>query len=446
MEPIIMENTEVSGTHIPETEVQTQTRQKREKIPVPVYVQLLKGGGGEQSGLDKMLATFRKNAGKWIFRTIDTVKTDEDAYIGSALYEPDENGHVKTSVFYKDAHLPFGDDLQRFKNRAPSATFEELLEMCENRGIEIYEVESRDTLIEKITMYEIDRKADIEERQVEKYYSEYFCVTSDVALRPGTPGEKLIGKNRLILNSANYGEPDFFAKMDFKMRKLPSETDAQEYKALPRPPRIVRGQKCTDIACILATKGKIGPEVKCWFVCSPQLMRAWTMIMFREHESLKKLASTEEELRKKIFSGNHTITNTYLGWMLSCQQNNLLSDFDEIKKRFWSLRSEYASRAWMHIYSALVLMLRYQECPGNTNVPNKLDDGPFMKTWNLPEDWLEALFAKYGIEVIPDPAYRVLNVPVYPATFIPKGTRSLLDTNEGEQAAYGWGDFVVQEQ
>lgn len=458
MEPVL----ENPPTTLPvQEESFIRARPKKEYVQVQAHVQLLeieKGmiveeNGTERvvpspytSGLNTMEETFRRNAGKWIFRTIEKVHCAEEDYTGTAFYDPEDDGRVTMTLFHRGTKLPFDALLKDLKKRKYS--LEKLKTMANDRGLEVRDFETeaglRAELMTRLIKYEQDNYDDLMERQIETYYSKFYCFASEVPLRPGTPGENKAGRKRILLNSKNYGEPDFFNKMDFKMNRSPPPKKGDPSPpqlAIPREPRTVKGQKCTDIACILAVPGRGGLEAKTWFVCSPQLMRAWTAIMFKTHDTFSKIAPEEDDstegeisaLRKKMFSGNYTITNSYLGWLMSCHQNGLLSNSDEIRKRFWNLRSEYASRAYIHVYSALVLMLRYHECPGPHNIPNKLDEGPHMRTWYLPQifadendkfgrPWLELLFEKYEIRV-QDTMMRILDVPVVPQNFIPRGTR-----------------------
>lgn len=292
-----------------------------------------------------------------------------------------------------------------------------------------------------------------EEQNVERHASKFFCMTKDSSLRPGTFGERNVKSQKILLKSDNYGQLDIFNNMDFKFSTCSNTV-------LP-----VKG----DIACILPkkTKGQ-GPEARYWFICSPQFLRTWTLIHFKEHDVIKKLAPDEESVRRKVFSGNTTMTNSYLSWLVSCYHNNLFSEEEELRTRYWNLRTEYASRAYVHVYSALVLMLRYAECPGQNNIPNKLDKSPKLLEWNLPAGWLQNLFEKYELVLHPDPAIRFIEVPTR-GLEIPKGTRLMFpvaaaDPREncpteksvtaehlGEisdftpESGGNWGDCVVEE-
>lgn len=318
------------------------------------------------SGLDRLRETFIRNTRKLIFRTVEEVKISEQNYLGTVFLRPQADGSIVSEIFKPGDHLPAFSQKDR-------------------------------------------------ERCVESHYKKFFCFTKETALRPNSLGEVNIKGSRVFLDSKNYNQLDFFDNMDFKFSKRPED---RKNTVIP-----VKG----DIVCILPIPGRngCGPEAKFWFICSPQFLRTWTLIHYREHDAIRSIAEEESTLRKKIFSGNCTMTNGYLGWTVSCFQNGLTSDESELEKRFWNLRTEFASREYVHVYSALVMMLRYGECPGPNNIPNKLDSSPPFLSWHIPDGWLHRLFEEYELKVLPDPAIRFLEVLVRDQNFIPKGTRYL---------------------
>ena len=353
------------------------------------------------TGIDDLRRTFIENTKEFVFRTIDTVTVADEDRIGCGYLAPTPTGEV-SAVFYKSGE--------------PHPIF---------------------------TPYEL-------ERNVEVHAKKFFCLTKRAPLRPGTKGESKVAGGQILLLSEKYGCLDLFDNMDFKMVH-------SQNLIVP-----VAG----DMVCILPAKGRKGqePEAEAWFVCSPQFLRTWTLIHYNEHDSIKALAPhrdpsvdrhDEAVLRKKVFSGNTTMTNAYLSWVISCYQNGLVSDEAELRNRFWNVRTEYASREFIHVYSALVLMLRYSECPGPYNIPNKLDSSPKLRTWHLPQGWLERLFQKYELRLLPDTAIRFMDVPV-PSSEVPKGTRLMsaavfpadevhVEKPEAAVQSPRWGDCVVDE-
>lgn len=347
------------------------------------------------SGLDELRRVFIQNTEGLIFRTIDSVTVaDEDVLCITAL-KPLPNGYISASVY---------------EAGGPHPVF---------------------TAAEK-------------ERIVEKHARKFFCLTKSTPLRPGTKGEKK-AQGPVLLRSENYSQLDFFENMDFKFGK------GDAYCKNTVVPMV------GDIVCISPSRGKQGPEAKHWFVCSPQFLRTWTLIHYREHDAIRALASDEAALRKKVFSGNTTMTNAYLAWLAACYENGFVSEEEELEKRFWNLRTEFASREFVHVYSALVMMLRYAECPGPNNIPNKLDGGPKMRSWHIPVGWLERLFEKYELRLHSDPAIRFVDVPVPSGTpGLPKGVKVITAPQETVPIAAeaapevhpqgsSWGDYVVEE-
>lgn len=257
-------------------------------------------------------------------------------------------------------------------------------------------------------------------KNVEMHYKKFFLFTQRDPLRTDTDK---IGRQAILCRSDMHGDLDMFENVDFRFSRTPCTI-------LPRE---------GDLLCILPVRGKggKGPEAKFWFVCSEQWMRTWTLITQNTHETLRKLSADESILRRKVFSGNHTMTNGYRKWLLSCEQSGFTSDYSELEKRFWILRSEKASIDYVHMYSALVLMLRYGELPSpgfraeeaitlsdldvrRASIPNNLDNGPFMYQWDLPENWLEKIIEKY--QITEEYGARQVELLLVDPQHIPKGT------------------------
>lgn len=308
-------------------------------------------------------------------------------------------------------------------------------------------------------------------RNVEEQYSEFYFFTTATEVRKGDG-----------VKGGVYGHSSTLAVLDLTEFVFYPCEDARTQMMLPREGDLVCGF-VSD-----AKKGKTarrGPEFTKWFLCSEQFLRAWTAIMYDEHDSLTKLANkdrgtrvrrpvyitrtpeeivairrqetneiaeaaargekytrgniryvtpeelakieedeeiwasrSEERLRKQLFCGNALQTNSYLKWFLSCYEDNLKSLPDEMTSRFWALRTEFASRVFVHVYAALVLMCRYGEFPCEWNIPNNIE-GPRMHSWDVPAGWLDSLVARYGITA--QTYARVVQVP-HPFVEAPKGT------------------------
>lgn len=147
------------------------------------------------------------------------------------------------------------------------------------------------------------------------------------------------------------------------------------------------------------------PTADAWFITSEQYLRAYTAIMFDMHDALTSLVpkSTPRDqrdlkLKEKLFSGNRLMTNTWLKTKLAHEQNNEVFPREESIKAYWHLRCDNASRYYVDVFAALVLISRYGELPCASNVPNTKDGGFQRVMWNLPTDFVEKLFELSGCE------------------------------------------------
>lgn len=150
--------------------------------------------------------------------------------------------------------------------------------------------------------------------------------------------------------------------------------------------------KIGDLICGLVEREERGPKFVKWFVCSEQLMRAYTAITFSNHKSFQ----TEDEvrLREKLFSGNRLATNTFKKWSISQVVEGREIKRDDVVKRFHHLRTETPSKEWVHVYCCLVLFCRYGELPDSTNIPQNKEPGAAqMISWSLPENYVKNLLS-----------------------------------------------------
>lgn len=225
-------------------------------------------------------------------------------------------------------------------------------------------------------------------KNVELRYTKFHFFTSQARLRENDRTRTTIygASNRI-------SEMDLFDECDFRLK-------LQTKKGWVAPPRV------GDLVCgvVGQNRNQRNPEYKFWFVCSEQFFRTWTALHYEEHESLsKKCGNGEAQIKRHLMSGNRLCTNGALKLVLGAMQSNVGLDRTEFAKKFFRVRTEDASRYWVHIYAFLVMAIRYLEYPTDANVPNNLDDTPKMTKWNLPdyeegkESWVEKLFAKYGV-------------------------------------------------
>ena len=140
-----------------------------------------------------------------------------------------------------------------------------------------------------------------------------------------------------------------------------------------------------DLICGIVDTDSDEPFFDKWFVCSEQFYRCYTLIMFKNHESFKN-AQKREEPQQYWMSGNRLMTNSHLKWLLSLGEHNLPCDPEKSKQKYWHLRTEPMSVNWVHIYCAMVYLVRYGEFPSLENVP-KNKGGLTYSQWHLPENW-----------------------------------------------------------
>ncbi len=182
----------------------------------------------------------------------------------------------------------------------------------------------------------------------------------------------------------------------------------------PQFPGVPSSSKVTtpmdgDLLCLyVVPANRHEPEIHAahWFIASEQYIQAYTAILYPWHETFDKLIpqKTNKEFRdialvKKLFSGNTLMTNTWLKTKLAAEQSGKVFSLEESRKTYWHLRSETASRMWVDVWAAFVLLARYGEVPNHMNVPNTIGcstNQPLKrKSRNLPVGFLEALDLEY---------------------------------------------------
>ena len=151
------------------------------------------------------------------------------------------------------------------------------------------------------------------------------------------------------------------------------------------PAKLLATPRVGDLICGIVDAETGEPFFDKWFVCSEQFYRCYTLILFKNHVSFKN-AYKRQSPDEYWMSGNRLMTNSYLKWLLSLDEHKLPIPPEENKQRCWALRSEPMSVNWVHIYCAMVKLVRYKEFPSASDVPmNK--SGLTYSQWHLPENW-----------------------------------------------------------
>lgn len=144
------------------------------------------------------------------------------------------------------------------------------------------------------------------------------------------------------------------------------------------PPRI------GDLICLEAEPGPKGmPQAKWWFNCSDQFMHLWTYVMYEKHPSFDKIPNP--------LTGNYLQTNTYLKWIMGYRHSGEKAPLEEAKKRYFRLRTEDASRQWVHIYCALFVMVKQKTIPNWTNIPNNQSETKKLAEWDVPSGFIDSI-------------------------------------------------------
>ena len=141
-----------------------------------------------------------------------------------------------------------------------------------------------------------------------------------------------------------------------------------------------------DLICGIVDTENEEPYFDKWFVCSEQFYRCYTMSMFRNHISFKN-AQKKKSPREYWMSGNRLMTNSYLKWLYSLNEHGMPCNLDEKTQKYWKLRTEPMSVNWIHIYCAIVYLVRYKEFPSPKEVPMNKGGLKYSK-WHLPENWV----------------------------------------------------------
>ena len=120
-----------------------------------------------------------------------------------------------------------------------------------------------------------------------------------------------------------------------------------------------------------------------WFVCSQEFMHTWALVMY---ETISKRTASDP-IHHAILHSHILGCNDYLSWLLAHSSRISIPEVKEMRKRFRRVRTEPASQ-WVHLYSAMVLMLRYNELPTLENLPKRDDPAQSPPYWHIPKGWV----------------------------------------------------------
>lgn len=228
-------------------------------------------------------------------------------------------------------------------------------------------------------------------KNVELKYSKFSGFTTARSIRD-EPHE--YNDKEIYIHSNNYCQVDFSLDFTFKFnkkRQLCSPVTPQNGDLI----FIFISNKTSDAKNGKDNQRSLKPRADMWCIVSEQFLHAWTLIQYDWHESFDKLIATntptekkEMVLKEKIFSGNRLMTNSWLKYNLALADSGKTMTTEESKERYWFLRTEYASRKWVDIYAAIVLVGRYGELPCPVNVPNSKSGDPTRISWCLPETFM----------------------------------------------------------
>lgn len=185
-------------------------------------------------------------------------------------------------------------------------------------------------------------------------------------------------KSGYVFDSKDFCEP-LFNKGLFKFKKAQTQI----------PPRVqIKGYSQADLICGFVDKNG---QFTDWFICSEQFYLLWKVIMGRT-----KIA------RKKLMSGNRLNTNSFRKWMLACKTYGVEMRFEDAYNRYWKYRFERCAIEHVHIYSAIALMVIYGELPNKKNIPINHANGPVMRYWDLPANFVSNILRAYSPEITYD--------------------------------------------
>jgi hypothetical protein len=212
-------------------------------------------------------------------------------------------------------------------------------------------------------------------------------------------------------DSTNYAEIDIVQEGTFDMKYLKNDVFPHSNKNTKLYP---------DIICGMVKKNTEGQYYfEKWFICSSQFLRLWTFVMLPEckevyppvnktYPNVTKKYDKLSQLKKWMTSGDRLNVNNFTKWLVSNKidlnsKETLENEYlqKEIVRRYHRTRTESISRMWVHTYTALAMMIRFNTMPSNNNIPHNID-GETMGYWDLPPLFCERLLGIAEREVDED--------------------------------------------
>ena len=252
------------------------------------------------------------------------------------------------------------------------------------------------------------------EKNLEFNYKKFFFSTN--AHGPGMSGGEYDGTPIFCL-SKNFSQIDITEKCTLEFSKDQgirfSQVPPREEKTKIIKQKVWTNDERTEfkmvdktvtvegdlIAMVVAPPAKKGdlPTALYWCIISEQFMRMCILLLHDHHPTFNHYGPSPERMKRRLMSGNRLMTNSFSKWVVSHQDTNRKPDAEEAVKRYYHLRTERSSVGYIHIYNAIVLMVRYGEIPGDNNVPNNLSlDGLSVEKWDLPRNFISNFMKKWA--------------------------------------------------
>ncbi len=144
-----------------------------------------------------------------------------------------------------------------------------------------------------------------------------------------------------------------------------------------------------DLLCGVVAKTKNGLVFTKWRPVSEQFFRMYTLCMYWEHSTFKAALKKKSGATAYWFGGNRLV-NGYAKYMKRDD------DHKEAHERFWNVTSEQLDH--LHIYPAIVQVVRYGGTPFCAAVPRSKDAQNECASWDLPTpDWANMFARHHGI-------------------------------------------------
>ena len=215
------------------------------------------------------------------------------------------------------------------------------------------------------------------DQNLEFRYQDYYGWSSKVVLR----------QNDNFSEKSIFFEKKGFGEFDPILLQIEPDS-ANQRNVAPREGDLICGIVKPD------SYGKL--HYSKWFICSEQFYRTWTLLMYDAHSSFQKAEQKKCGSKAYWMSGNRLMTNNYLKWILGSEKKDIIPSDDEQRQRYWHQRCEKPARTWIHVYCALVLIVRYDELPSESNVPviRGPETHPYPH-WHLPPDFVQLFLDAY---------------------------------------------------